>query len=347
MRQAVLALLFDATDLHRDVPGRRVELEVVEHRPAEHVGQEDVERDRGRADTARASDSAVLPAVGDDALEALVARQPEQDARVVRIVLDDEQRLGRPRTMSSRSSAMMLLDWRPASTGSVAARIARDGRSAGAVTARGRAGVVERQVEGERAALPGDADEPDLAAEQRRQLAADRQTQAGAAVLAAGAGVGLLERLEDEPLLLRRDADAGVVDREGDDLRGRAAAPDDRRPALGRQPTRIVDVALAVNLNGVRQQVLEDLLQPLRVAGRTTRGSVGVESTWNGRFLASATWRKLRSTLSRSDGERDLLGLDGDRARLDLRQVEDVVDQRAAGRSRTSGCSGRTRPAWP
>ena len=28
---------------------------------------------------------------GDDALEALVARQPQQDARVVRIVLDDQQ----------------------------------------------------------------------------------------------------------------------------------------------------------------------------------------------------------------------------------------------------------------
>ena len=32
-----------------------------------------------------------LAAVGDDALEALVARQPEQDARVVRVVLDDQQ----------------------------------------------------------------------------------------------------------------------------------------------------------------------------------------------------------------------------------------------------------------
>ena len=34
--------------------------------------------------------------------------------------------------------------------------------------------------------------------------------------LPAGAGVGLLERLEDQPLLLRRDADAGVGDVDGD-----------------------------------------------------------------------------------------------------------------------------------
>ena len=37
---------------------------------------------------------------------------------------------------------------------------------------------------------------------------------------AGRAGVGLLERLEDEPLLLRRDTDAGVLDGEGDDLVG-------------------------------------------------------------------------------------------------------------------------------
>ncbi len=90
VRQAVLPLLVDRDDLHRDVPRRRVELEVVEHRPAEHVGQEDVERDGGRAVLARQRQRQ-LPALGDDALEALVARQAQQDARVVRIVLDDQQ----------------------------------------------------------------------------------------------------------------------------------------------------------------------------------------------------------------------------------------------------------------
>ena len=64
--------------------------------------------------------------------------------------------------------------------------------------------------------FPGLAREADLAAQQRRQLAADRQAEAGAAVLAAGARVGLLERLEDQLLLLGRDADAGVRDRERD-----------------------------------------------------------------------------------------------------------------------------------
>ena len=45
--------------------------------------------------------------------------------------------------------------------------------------------------------------------------------ETGAAVLAAGAGVGLLEGLEDDLLLLGRDADAGVGDLERDhDRRG-------------------------------------------------------------------------------------------------------------------------------
>ena len=43
---------------------------------------------------------------GDDALEADVARQAEQDARVVRVVLDDQQHRGRRPRCALRSSAM-------------------------------------------------------------------------------------------------------------------------------------------------------------------------------------------------------------------------------------------------
>ena len=67
------------------------------------------------------------------------------------------------------------------------------------------------KIERERAAHAGRADQPDLAAEQPGDFAADRQAQARAAVLAARAAVGLLERLEDDLLLVRRNADAGVA----------------------------------------------------------------------------------------------------------------------------------------
>ena len=73
-----------------------------------------------------------------------------------------------------------------------------------------------RQVERERAAHARRADQPNFAAEQARHFAADRQAQARAAVLAARAAVGLLERLEDDLLLLRRNADAGIGHRERD-----------------------------------------------------------------------------------------------------------------------------------
>src|SRR5262249_36140552 len=75
---------------------------------------------------------------------------------------------------------------------------------------RGRPGIFERQIEREARALAGDRAQLDLAAEQARELAADRKPKTGAAVFAARARVRLLERLEDDALLLERNADAGV-----------------------------------------------------------------------------------------------------------------------------------------
>src|SRR6185369_15362736 len=74
------------------------------------------------------------------------------------------------------------------------------------------------QVERERAPLTRRALDDDLAAEQTRDLAADREAETRAAVLAARRAVGLLERLEDEALLVARNADARVLDEEADDL---------------------------------------------------------------------------------------------------------------------------------
>src|SRR4030095_16911811 len=46
MRQPVLTFLLERDDLHRDMPRQRIELQVVEDGPAQHVGQEDIERNR-------------------------------------------------------------------------------------------------------------------------------------------------------------------------------------------------------------------------------------------------------------------------------------------------------------
>ena len=91
-----------------------------------------------------------------------------------------------------------------------------------------------------------------LAAEQAGDLAADRQAEAGAAIFAAGGAVGLLERLEDQLLLVLGDADAGVGDRDRDRLVGIAAAPDgwcsSRRST---QRTDSVTLPCAVNLKAL------------------------------------------------------------------------------------------------
>ena len=89
-RQRVLAVLVERDDLHRDVAGQRVLLELAQHRPAQHVGQEHVERDRGRLELLGELER-VGAAHRDQHLEALVAREVHDDAGVVRIVLDDQQ----------------------------------------------------------------------------------------------------------------------------------------------------------------------------------------------------------------------------------------------------------------
>ena len=122
----------------------------------------------------------------------------------------------------------------------------------------------------------------ELAAQQAGDFAADRQAQAGAAVLAAGGAVGLLEGLEDDPLLVLRDADAGVLDREGEDLAGlveRSLAVSSRSAAARPQ----LHLAALGELEGVGEQVLEDLLQALVVgvhgaaAGRRVEVDAEVE----------------------------------------------------------------------
>src|SRR6185312_4864962 len=113
-----------------------------------------------------------------------------------------------------------------------------------------------RYEERERTALARRALDANLAAEQARDLAADRQAEAGAAVLAAGRAVGLLERLEDELLLVARNADAGVAHLERHDALGaieRAAGELARRL---RRMNRERDAALRRELEGVGEQVL-------------------------------------------------------------------------------------------
>ena len=122
----------------------------------------------------------------------------------MRVVLDDEQHRVAFRDLLAVVRDLLLGSSRASSTG-IGLRVLQPLR----LLAR-QLRVRQRQVQRERAARAGLAGEADLAAEQVRELARDCEAEAGAAVLAARACIRLLERLEDQLLLLRRDADAGV-----------------------------------------------------------------------------------------------------------------------------------------
>src|SRR5437899_938127 len=85
--------------------------------------------------------------------------------------------------------------------------------------------IGDGKIEREGAPLRRRALDVNLATEQARDLSADRQAETRASVLPARRTVGLLERLEDELLLVARDADARILHRERDHLIGAIQRP--------------------------------------------------------------------------------------------------------------------------
>ncbi len=245
-RQAVMPVLIQGQHLHRDVARGRILLQMVQHGPAQHVGQEHIQRDGGGMVLARQRQR-FGAAHRDQHLEALVAREIAENARVVRIVFDDQQdgiaRLqivaivcdALDRLLRQRRSCRQLQRRRSRLTFCLPAVAGADGPDVGL-----------RQVEREGAALARRAAQLNFAAQQAGQFAADGQAQAGAAVLAAGAGIRLLEGLEDDALLFGGNADAGVGDLERNDRRRAAenrmvcapAAAWPARPTAARRPAR-------------------------------------------------------------------------------------------------------------
>ncbi len=205
-RQCVLAIFVECNDLDRNMPGQRVVLELAQHRPAEHVGQEHVERDRARL-VLLGEVERLRTSCRDHDLEALVAREINQHPGVMRIIFDDQK--DGVAGLQCQAIIRQLLDH---------ALLRHDGHRRGSTELRGhsrprrdrRSGILERQIEREHAAFAGRALQVDFATEQAGQLTADGEAKARATVFPAGAGVGLLEGFEDQLLLVLRNADAGV-----------------------------------------------------------------------------------------------------------------------------------------
>ena len=182
-------------------------------------------------------------------------------------------------------------------------------------------GQAEADGEGEGAAAAGLAGDGDAAAHQLDELAADRQPEAGAAEAPGDAGVDLAERLEQAGGLRRRKADAGVAhgDAQGD--------------GVGRRVQRFdahVDFAAFGELDRVADEVADHLAEAQRVAAQAVghvRRDVDEEFE---PFFAGGDGEEV-AHVAQHVVEREVDMLDVDAAGLDLRVVEDVVEDAEQG----------------
>ena len=271
-------------DVHRDVPGVRIVFQLIEHHPAVHVGQAQVEGDgvglqacapapgpgrRWSATTprkprSRAKPSKVRPKVSSSSIISST-RSPEAGCACrssdsgplpparIEAAWPRPDGVAAPAAGSAGAHGGHRLERRPG----------RRGRPASCASAHPDR-ELERQNRVKRAAHPRLAVQVQLAAEQVGDLAADGQAQAGAAVLAAGAAVGLLERLEDDLLLVLGDADAGVDRPRSRSPCRRCSATRCRRSTRAdrRRKIRRRHAAPFGELERVRQQVAQHLAQP-------------------------------------------------------------------------------------
>ena len=169
----------------------------------------------------------------------------------------------------------------------------------------------------------------DVAAHERGELAADREAQARAAEAARGRAVFLHERVEDRRLVLGQDAGAGVDD-----------VDDQRDVGLGRIHAARAHqhVAAGGELERVRHQVHEDLADAQLVApGPAMQVGIDVEQQLDA-FLVRALREQVDDFLDHL-ADVEVLRFEAQLAGLDLREVEDVVDdgEQRVGRALDGG----------
>ena len=248
--------VFHGNHVHRDVARVGVFLEALQHGQPGMVGQAHVQQD-GIGDVLLGKAVAFVGTVSDQAVVTQLVGEVEQDARKIRLVFHHQDAAGAERCFF----AVVGKAWDQLGVGHRqwrhldGRRCRRDHHLARWLDRRRvlvAFDVLFGQHQRENTAFARFAGHADIAAQQGGQVTGDRQAQARTAVTAIGGAIGLAEGFEDAFLLIRGDTNAGIAHRKGDALPRRAGH-------------RQADLALFSELDGVGQQVLEDLLQALAI----------------------------------------------------------------------------------
>src|SRR6266850_2206065 len=186
-------------------------------------------------------------------------------------------------------------------------------RAAATGTSRSRdlRGTLKGEREGERTALAGRALDPDPTAVQLDKALREREAEAGA--LTGSLAPDLPELLEDLRLIFRRDADARVLHIDAD-------------VAVLDAHSHVDATAIGRELHRIREEVVEDLfhLALVRLDRRQVIRSERVECY----PVARRTLPDDRHTAVERRRQRERRDLELHTTGLDLREVQDVVDER-------------------
>src|SRR5262249_37131497 len=141
----------------------------------------------------------------------------------------------------------------------------------------------------------------------------EREAEPGALMPLRGTAVELVEFDKQLAEIVGGDADAGVLDVDAEHLR--SLGPDlDAHPAAVRR-----------ELDGVPQEAVENLLQAPRVEGAA--GDLGVDRRVDAQTLAVRKKAQRVALLVNEGGKVNRLGAEIHLPRLDLREIEHVVDE--------------------
>src|ERR1044071_3891279 len=196
----------------------------------------------------------------------------------------------------------------------------------------------DRQEEREHAALAFFTLDLDRSTKQFGETLTDRKSKTRSTILTAGRTFCLLECFEDDLLFLRRDTDTGIADRERDHLVCSVEVRIASSPAFVRNEYAEYNFSLLCKLERVRKQVLDDLVETLHVGLDDIRkGRVGLDPVTKFSCFGDRLERRLRKRGDLCD--RSLRDVRSDVTGLDLREVEDVVDQLHQVVSASVNCS--------